>query len=152
MEKCTLALRLPALGNSSPYPYSLVGDGTLSQISLNVCQLDYTRTLPERATWRNKPRCLKDVMILLRGSGGTEFESEPFACTSGSHLAYEVSCAKEEGGGGEEEEDPSCLVDVWSNQNATWGTSALSLDPSRPGLIESNRIQGCLCINTRLCD
>lgn len=110
MEKCTLALRLPALGDKLPHPYRL-GDGSAQEISLHVCQLDYARTLSERVTWNNKPRCLKGVTI-MRGVAGTEVESEPFSCASGSHLAYEISCT---------EDNPNCLVDVWSNQNATWG-------------------------------
>ncbi|KAF8346126.1 hypothetical protein F5887DRAFT_962811 [Amanita rubescens] len=93
-----------------PHPFSL-GDESTPNISLDVCQLDTARTDLERVSWGNRPRCVKRV-ALLRGTRGIETESEPLACASGSHLTFEISCAAE---------NPSCQLDVWSNQNATWG-------------------------------
>lgn len=108
MEQCTLTLRLPGHNETLPHPFSL-GD---ENISLKVCQLDTARTDLERVSWNNRPRCVKDVAV-LRGARGIEVQSEPLACASGSHIAFEVSCAAE---------NPACELDVWSNQNATWGT------------------------------
>lgn len=110
MEKCTLTLRLPGLNATLPHPFSL-GDESTPNISLDVCQLDTARTDLERVSWDNRPRCVKHV-ALLRGARGIETESEPLACASGSHLTFEISCAAQ---------NPSCQLDVWSNQNATWG-------------------------------
>ncbi|KAF8647441.1 hypothetical protein AX14_008978 [Amanita brunnescens Koide BX004] len=107
MEQCTLTLRLPGHNETLPHPFSL-GD---ENISLKVCQLDTARTDLERVSWNNRPRCVKDVAV-LRGARGIEVQSEPLACASGSHIAFEVSCAAE---------NPACELDVWSNQNATWG-------------------------------
>ena len=110
MERCSLAIRLPSRGDALPHPYSF--KDVADTVRLNVCELDAKRPLDERTlTWNNRPTCIRNLGILDAKVGG-EAQMEPFPCKSGAFLAYEISCAPE---------TPDCGIEVWSNQNETWG-------------------------------
>ena len=112
MERCSLAIRLPSRGDALPYPYSF--KDVADTVCLDVCELDAKRPLDERTlTWNNRPACIRNLGILDAKVGG-EAQMEPFPCKSGTFLAYEISCAPE---------TPDCGIEIWSNQNETWGQS-----------------------------
>ncbi|CAA7264996.1 unnamed protein product [Cyclocybe aegerita] len=111
MEKCAIAIRLPARGDSLPHPYTLPPAG--DTVRLSICELDAKRPLKERTlSWSQRPPCVRQLAPVDAKIGG-EIELEPFACKSGSYLTYQISCA---------EDSPGCNVDVWMNHNQTWGT------------------------------
>jgi hypothetical protein len=56
---------------------------------------------------------------------GEETETERFFCKSGSFLGYQISCA---------EDSPQCEIDVWTNQNTTWGELVFRLFASKEAL------------------
>jgi len=109
MEKCALAVRLPKRGDVLPHPFSLPATGEV--VRLDICELDVKRPLKERSiSWSTRPTCVRKLGV-IEGRIGEEVELEPFSCKSGSFLGYQVSCA----------EDSGCNLDVWTNQNGTWG-------------------------------
>ncbi|TFK42238.1 hypothetical protein BDQ12DRAFT_645786 [Crucibulum laeve] len=110
MEKCALAMRLPARDEVLLQKYSVEDANGI--VRLNVCQLEGSRPLDVRTlSWTNRPRCVQSMGI-VEARMGEEVEAEPFDCRSGSFLAFEISCA---------DENNACGVDVWSNHNDTWG-------------------------------
>lgn len=110
MERCSLAIRLPSRGDALPHPYSL--KDVADTVRLDMCELDAKRPLDERTiTWNNRPTCIRNLGILDAKVGG-EVQMDSFPCKSGAFLAYEISCASE---------TPDCGIEVWSNQNETWG-------------------------------
>jgi hypothetical protein len=110
MEKCALAVRLPNRGDVLPHPYSLPVTGDV--VRLDICELDVKRPLKEhKISWSTRPACVRKLGILNAKIGG-EVEMQPFSCTSGSFIGYQVSCA---------EDSPGCNIDVWTNHNQTWG-------------------------------
>ncbi|KAF9562252.1 hypothetical protein CPC08DRAFT_687886 [Agrocybe pediades] len=110
MERCALAVRLPKRGDILPHPYSL--PVSHDAVALDICELSVSRPLEEQAlSFAARPPCLRKLAT-LQARVGEEVETPRFDCKSGSFLAYQISCV------GSEE---SCDIDVWSNQNATWG-------------------------------
>ncbi|KAF9055667.1 hypothetical protein BJ165DRAFT_1521662 [Panaeolus papilionaceus] len=110
MEKCTLAVRLPNRGDVLPHQYTL--PTSRDSVRLSICQLDAHRPLKEhKLSWDTKPSCARDLGVVEAKIGG-EVEMKPFYCKSGDYLAYQISCAEESFG---------CDIDVWTNQNQTWG-------------------------------
>ncbi|PPR06250.1 hypothetical protein CVT24_000922 [Panaeolus cyanescens] len=110
MEKCALAVRLPNRGDVLPHQYTL--PTSRDTVRLNICQLDAHRPLKERTlSWATKPACSRDLGVIEAKVGG-EVEMQPFYCKSGDYLTYQISCAEESFG---------CDIDVWTNQNQTWG-------------------------------
>ncbi|KAH6911054.1 hypothetical protein BKA70DRAFT_51742 [Coprinopsis sp. MPI-PUGE-AT-0042] len=109
MEKCAFAVRLPARDAMLPHPHSFSNPDV---ISLDICELEGRRPLDEhKISWNARPKCSKHVAT-LDARVGEEVELPSFPCKSGDLVAYEVACAPQ---------DPQCQVDVWSNQNDTWG-------------------------------
>ncbi|KAH9486100.1 hypothetical protein JR316_0000164 [Psilocybe cubensis] len=110
MEQCSLAVRLPNREDILPHPFSLPVTG--DTVRLDICELAASRPLKESTlSWSTRPNCIRSLGSLDAKIGG-EVSMEPFFCRSGSFIAYQVSCAKG---------FPGCEVDVWTNQNATWG-------------------------------
>ncbi|CAA7264989.1 unnamed protein product [Cyclocybe aegerita] len=110
MEKCAIAIRLPARGDALPHPYTLPPAG--DTVRLSICELDAKRPLKEHTlSWSKRPPCVRQLVPVDAKIGG-EVELEPFACKSDSYLTYQISCA---------EDSPGCNVDVWTNHNQTWG-------------------------------
>ena len=116
MEKCAITVRLPSRGEVLPHPHTLPESG--DTVALDICEIDSKRPFKESSlTWANRPLCRRHAGSIRAKIGG-EVELEPFFCKSGSYLAYQVSCAAPTAG---------CNVDVWTNQNQTWGASKHSL-------------------------
>ncbi|KAG2022378.1 hypothetical protein CC2G_000134 [Coprinopsis cinerea AmutBmut pab1-1] len=116
MEKCSMVVRLPSRDEQLPHPFSYQSNDPSDRdsIHLDICQLDQKRPLDEhRLSWSTKPRCMHHVGT-LKARVGEQVELPPFECRRGQFLAYEVSCAQGSIMG-------ECGVDVWSNQNQTWG-------------------------------
>ncbi|TFK18155.1 hypothetical protein FA15DRAFT_660914 [Coprinopsis marcescibilis] len=110
MEKCELIARLPSRDKDLPHPYSF--NDLRGVISLDICRLDSKRPLDEATlTWNTRPRCTHSIGT-LDARIGDEVRLPEFPCKSGDFIALEVSCSAKA---------PNCGVDVWSNQNATWG-------------------------------
>jgi len=116
MERCALAVRLPKRGEILPHLYSL--PETDNAVHLDICELSAKRPLKDgEISWATRPPCVTGTLQVLEARVGWEVELEHFDCKSGSFLAYHISCS-----GGT---TSSCNIDVWSNQNATWGSSFL---------------------------
>ncbi len=116
MEKCQLALRLPALDDELPDPFLFEGDDS-GVAMLDVCELDASNLLNlPSLTWSNRPACQKRVGTFA-ASPGKEVRLQDFPCNWGTLHSYEISCAT----------PSNCMVDVWSNQNTTWGKSRQSI-------------------------
>ncbi|KIK02520.1 hypothetical protein K443DRAFT_131791 [Laccaria amethystina LaAM-08-1] len=75
-----------------------VMDYGTERCSLTICLPSCGDALPH-------PYSFKDIV-------GGEVQMKPFPCKSGAFLAFEISCAPE---------SPDCGIEVWSNQNETWG-------------------------------
>lgn len=110
MENCSLKIRLPRRGDKLPHPYTL--PSTWDTVPLDVCELDVKRPLKEWAiSWATRPNCIRSLGTANAKVGG-EFEIRNFSCKSGSFVGYQISCSQP---------SPQCDLDVWTNQNATWG-------------------------------
>ncbi|KAF8195074.1 hypothetical protein BJ912DRAFT_900968 [Pholiota molesta] len=110
MENCALAIRLPLRGDTLPHPFLL--PSMLDTVPLQICEVDAKRPLKERLiSWSTRPTCLR-LLGVVEARIGEETETERFFCKSGSFLGYQISCA---------ENSPQCEIDVWTNQNKTWG-------------------------------
>jgi len=108
MERCALALRLPAPEDNQDWT---LGDDD-GNAHLEVCALNVSQPLNPRAlSWANRPRCRDHVGTLVAGSDG-EARFPHFPCSWGSLHTYEISCASDA---------PDCALDVWANRNGTWG-------------------------------
>jgi len=117
MEMCALGLRLPSRGPKLPHPYVLPIDDS---VLIDVCELDVPRPLKASViSWSTRPPCKRSLGV-IEAKVGEEIELERFPCKSGSYLGYQLSCHNES-------DARSCNVDVWSNQNATWGESLEAL-------------------------
>ncbi|EGO00643.1 hypothetical protein SERLA73DRAFT_178509 [Serpula lacrymans var. lacrymans S7.3] len=111
MERCALTLRLPA------FDFDRIGtriDPVVMDdpVQLSVCALDVSSSLnPRTLSWSSRPRCQKQVGTLI-ARPGEEVKLPEFSCDWASLHTYEIACASE---------SSDCELDVWSNQNATWG-------------------------------
>ncbi|KAI0077305.1 hypothetical protein K474DRAFT_1596395, partial [Panus rudis PR-1116 ss-1] len=111
MERCQLAIRLPAANATLEYPFAFQS-GAEGDVRLDICKLqtDPKRPLDARKlSWRSKPRCAKKVGTLVVRPGAEATLAE-FSCRWGEHHAFEVTCA-----------DPECLLDVRGTQFEPWG-------------------------------
>lgn len=110
MEDCALAIRLPLRGDTLPHPFSL--PSMLNTVPLQICEVDAKRPLKGRLiSWSTRPTCLRPLGV-VEARIGEETETKRFFCKSGSFLGYQISCA---------DSSPQCEIDVWTNQNETWG-------------------------------
>ncbi|KAF8489952.1 hypothetical protein BU17DRAFT_53329, partial [Hysterangium stoloniferum] len=119
MESCTLSLRLPPQHISTTYGYNVS-----KELTINVCNLNANGPLNiHRTTWRNRPACQFNIGQFIGRPGhtvslSTGGEAYVFPCVWGSFHTFELSCS---------DATPDCAVDVWSNQNDTWGAWRLVL-------------------------
>jgi len=115
MESCQLALRLPPLpspDDPKSKSWSFPSNIPSNQLDLRVCALDAPKLLdPRQVSWANKPKC-NEAAAVIAAVPGKETKLQEFPCSSGTYLAYEVSCAAP---------GPGCFLDVMSTHNETWG-------------------------------
>ncbi|KAI0340434.1 hypothetical protein BDW22DRAFT_1360395 [Trametopsis cervina] len=111
MERCQLALRLPAVDDKTLLdPYTYRGDNGVALI--DVCELDTSDMIDvPTLSWSNRPACRQHVGTFA-ARPDSEVTLSEFPCKRDSVLSYELSCAPQ---------NTDCLIDVWSSQNQTWG-------------------------------
>lgn len=115
MENCSLKIRLPRRGDKLPHPYTL--PSMWDTVPLDVCELDVKRPLKEWSiSWATRPRCIRSLGTASAQVGG-ETEIQKFPCKSGSFVGFQISCSQP---------SSQCDLDVWTNQNVTWGVFLLS--------------------------
>ncbi|KAF9476012.1 hypothetical protein BDN70DRAFT_863897 [Pholiota conissans] len=110
MEYCSLIIRLPRRENTLPHPFTV--PTTSNAVPLRICEVAAERPLKQSLiSWSTRPSCLRDLGI-VKARIGDEVELERFVCKIGTFLGYQISCA---------DSSLQCDIDVWTNQNETWG-------------------------------
>jgi len=108
MEECSLVVRLPYAEEPLENNAAFALQGTPR---LEFCSLDVERPIDVRKlSWRTRPACTNMLGSVVAQPGET-FVAR-FPCEWGSLHVFEVGCASRQ---------ETCLVDVWSTQNQTWG-------------------------------
>jgi len=110
MERCQLALRLPALDATTEHPWSFPSNH--DTLELQVCQLDAPRLLdPQTLSWSTRPACTKMVGTLT-AAPGKEAHLPEFPCSWGLYITYEISCTPQ---------SHDCALDLRPAHNETLG-------------------------------
>lgn len=112
MERCQLAIRLPALSASLPHPFVFQGDPSAG-VQLEICELDADKKLYLDATkisWNTKAKCVKHVGTVV-ARPDNEVKLPEFPCKWGVQHTFEISCSDRE----------KCMIDVRPTQVDPWG-------------------------------
>jgi len=113
MEKCAISLRLPPLLEDERDPHAFKLADNSGEMRLDVCKSDLSKPLDVQSlSFSTRPACREHVGTVVVKAGEESSMLPEFPCTWASYHTYEVSCAPD---------SPHCMLDVWSNENATWG-------------------------------
>jgi len=110
MERCQLALKLPALNETLIEPFNFHGDDEM--VMVDVCELETSHMLDLwTLSWSNRPTCRKHVGTLA-ARPDQEVVLPEFPCELASIRSFEISCAAQQ---------HDCEIDIWSSQDRNWG-------------------------------
>lgn len=113
MENCAIGFRLPPLPEDESDPQALKLADNSGEMRLDVCKSDLLAPLDVPSlSFSSRPARREPAGTVVVKAGAQTAMLPGFPCTWASYHTYEVSCASE---------TPKCMLDVCSNENATWG-------------------------------